>query len=61
MSSARPQNPSFLHKLLREAEVVTIAIERECTKECWSKSEPPPDIDELLGIVEDHIQTAMQA
>ena len=61
MSSANPHDPSFLHKLIREAEVVTIAIERECTKECWSRSEPPPDIDQLLGVVEGHINTAMQA
>ena len=61
MSSANPNDPSFLHKLIREAEVVTIAIERECTKECWSRSGPPPDIDQLLGVVEGHINTAMQA
>lgn len=59
MSSIEPVDSALFHKLIREAEAVTIAIERECTRYCWHDGDSL-DIEALLGKVKKHIHDAMK-
>lgn len=54
-----PDDPSTLHRLIRNATAITIATEPECVKELWHDEEDRMDADELLAELMRHIDAAL--
>lgn len=54
----RPDDASALRRLIRNAAIVTIATEAECLAELW-RDDPPADPQEMLSVMLEHIEQAM--
>jgi len=54
-----PDDPSTLHRLIRNAVAITIATEPECVEELWHDEEDRMDSDELLAEMMRHIDAAL--
>lgn len=54
-----PDDPSTLHRLIRNATAISIATEPECVKELWQDVDDRMDSDELLAEMLRHIDAAL--
>lgn len=54
-----PDDPSTLHRLIRNSVAITIATEPECVKELWHDKDDRMDSDELLAALLHHIDAAL--
>jgi len=54
-----PDDPSTLHRLIRNAAAITIATEPECVQELWHDEDDRMDADELLAELMRHIDAAL--
>lgn len=54
-----PDDPSTLHRLIRNAVAITIATEPECVEELWHDEDDRMDSDELLAELVRHIGAAL--
>lgn len=57
--SITPDDPSTLHRLIKNAIAITIATEPECIKELWDDEGDLMDSDELLAELMRHIDAAL--
>lgn len=55
----RPENPSTLHRLIRNAVAITIATEPECVEQLWHDEDDRMDSEELLAELMRHIDAAL--
>ncbi|MES2149891.1 MAG: UPF0489 family protein [Pseudomonadota bacterium] len=58
--AVQPQDPSTFYRLIRNAIAITIATEAECVDELWLDPTDKLTADQLLGIILDHIKTALK-
>lgn len=56
--SFHPDDPTTFHKLIRGAQMITIAREAGCLVELWLDDEEP-DVDEIQEVVLEHIRNAL--
>jgi hypothetical protein len=54
-----PDDPSTLHRLIRNAVAITIATEPECVDELWHDDDDRMDSNELLAELVRHIEAAL--
>lgn len=54
-----PDDPSTLHRLVRNAVAITIATEPECVEELWHDEDDRMDSDGLLIELMRHIDAAL--
>ena len=54
-----PDDPSTLHRLIRNAVAITIATEPECVDELWHDEADRMDSNDLLAELIRHIEAAL--
>lgn len=54
-----PDDATTLHRLVKNAVAITIAMEKQCVEELWLDEQAPMSSDDLLASLLDHINNAL--